>query len=65
MKSEHDPSLVFDEQAIGPDDVQEVRVVRTPEGFTLQRGAGSPIDHVMETLEIALAQGSTIYLVIA
>lgn len=60
MNPEEDPSLVFDEQAIGDADTEEVRVLRTPEGYTLRSGVGSPIQEVMETLELALVQGWTL-----
>lgn len=62
MKSEHDPTLVFDEQAIEASDTEEVRVLRTDTGYTLRSGTGSPIHVVLETLELALVQGSTIHL---
>lgn len=62
MKSEHDPTLFFDEKAIGEDDTEEVRVLRTDKGYTLRSGSGSPIHVVLDTLELALVQGSTIHL---
>lgn len=62
MNSEHDPSLYFDETAIGDEDTEEVRVLRTDTGYTLRSGNGSPIHVVLETLELALVQGSTIHL---
>jgi hypothetical protein len=64
MKSEHDPTLFFDENAIGDTDTEEVRVLRTDTGYTLRSGSGSPIHIVLETLALALVQGSTIHLVI-
>jgi hypothetical protein len=59
MNSEFDSSLVFDEQAI-----DQVRVLRTSAGhYSLRRGIGSPLPKVMETLEQAIVQGSTVLLV--
>jgi hypothetical protein len=65
MNSQFDPSLVFDEQAVGEADTEQVRVLRTSEGYSLRTGIGSPIHIVMETLELAIIQGSTVLLVIS